>query len=82
VFAQTKEPTVQVQAFNGFRVRHCDEGLESNKLSVKRSLTLDGDEQKTLCNIFINDSEYEITVKYSYVEASIGPSGMPNCSIH
>lgn len=84
-YAQTgekKEPTIQVDAFNNLRVRHCDEWVESDKLATKRSMTLDWDEQKTLCNVFINDSEYDITVKYSYVEATIGNSWMPNCSIN
>ncbi|HMS91446.1 MAG TPA: hypothetical protein PKC87_04455 [Candidatus Absconditabacterales bacterium] len=84
VYAQTgeAEPTIQVQAFSNLRVRHCDDGLESEKLTTKSSLTLDGNETKTLCNVFINDSNVDITVKYTYVEASIGNSGLPNCSIN
>jgi len=77
VYAQTGntgkkvEPTIQVQAFSNLRVRHCDDGLESEKLTIQNFLTLDGDENKTLCNVFINDSDFDITVKYAYVEASI-----------
>lgn len=83
-YAQTgekKEPTIQVDAFNNLWVRHCDQWVESDKLTTKASLTLDWDEEKTLCNVFINDSDYDITVKYAYVEATIGSSWMPNCSI-
>lgn len=85
VYAQTwekAEPTIQVDAFSNLRVRHCDEWLESDKLTTKTSLTLDGDEKKTLCNVFINESKYDITVKYAYVESSIGNSWKPNCSIN
>lgn len=84
-YAQTwekAEPTIQVQAFSNFRVRHCDDGLEKEKLTTTKSLTLDGNETKTLCNVFINDSDFEINVKYAYVEATIWNSWMPNCSIN
>lgn len=78
---QTAEPSLQIQAFNGLWAMHCDEWLESDKLSIKSSLTLDASETKTLCNVFINESNFPITVKYSYVNAELWDAGTPNCDI-
>ncbi len=78
---KAEEPTIQVKAFNGFWVRHCDQWVESDKLSIQSSFTLNSTETKTLCNVFINESDFPITVKYAYVNAGIGEDGRPSCEL-
>ncbi|MFA7298352.1 MAG: hypothetical protein WC010_01780 [Candidatus Absconditabacterales bacterium] len=78
---QIIKPSIQVQAFSNLRARHCDQGLESELLTVQSSLVLNISESKTLCNVFINDGDFPIKVKYSYVDSSIGDMGTSNCDI-
>ena len=76
----SETPSDQIQAFNGLQARHCDQWLES--LSVTSSLTLDATETKTLCNMFMNESDFPITIKYNYVESEIWDVGTPNCELN
>lgn len=91
VYAQTEnkqnwveqdKPSIQIQAFNGLRARHCDQWLESNLLTTNSFLTLDAKETKTLCNIFFNEWDTPITINYAYVNAEIWDAGTPNCDIN